>query len=151
MQKVLKAFRLKDSESIWKHWTANRASERVLKWEWKLLCRVWFFAAPWTVVHRILQARILEWVAIPFSRGSSQPRDRTQVSHIASRLFTSQATINKLKAKSPRKWHYDQITNTYMLICIKIPRNTRLCKSSSKWQFIKIEAQVFLMSKDFKR
>ena len=33
--------------------------------------------------HGILQARILEWVAFPFSRGSSQPRDRTQVSHIA--------------------------------------------------------------------
>ena len=33
-------------------------------------------------VHRILQARILEWVAIPFSRGSSQPRDWTQVSLI---------------------------------------------------------------------
>ena len=32
-------------------------------------------------VHRILQARILEWVAIPFSRGSSQPRDRTQGSN----------------------------------------------------------------------
>ena len=34
-------------------------------------------------VHGILQARVLEWVAFPFSRGSSQPRDRTQVSHIA--------------------------------------------------------------------
>ena len=34
-------------------------------------------------VHGILQARILEWVAVPFSRGSSQPRDQTQVSHIA--------------------------------------------------------------------
>ena len=34
-------------------------------------------------VHGILQARILEWVAVPFSRGSFQPRDRTQVSHIA--------------------------------------------------------------------
>ena len=34
-------------------------------------------------VHRVLQARILEWVAFPFSRGSSQPRDQTQVSHIA--------------------------------------------------------------------
>ena len=33
-------------------------------------------------VHGILQARILEWVAVAFSRGSSQPRDRTQVSHI---------------------------------------------------------------------
>ena len=40
-------------------------------------------------VHGILQARILEWVAFPFSRGSSQPRDQTQVSHIAGRFFTS--------------------------------------------------------------
>ena len=35
------------------------------------------------IVHGILQARILEWVAFPFSRGSSQPRDQTQVSRIA--------------------------------------------------------------------
>ena len=40
-------------------------------------------------VHGILQARILEWVAFPFSRGSSQPRDQTQVSHIAGGFFTS--------------------------------------------------------------
>ena len=40
-------------------------------------------------VHKILQARILEWIASPFSRGSSQPRDRTQVSHIAGGFFTS--------------------------------------------------------------
>ena len=40
-------------------------------------------------VHGILQARILEWVAFPFSRGSSQPRDRMQVSHIAGRFFTN--------------------------------------------------------------
>ena len=44
------------------------------------------------IVHGILQARILEWVAVPFSRGSSQPRGRTQVCHIAGRLFTSWAT-----------------------------------------------------------
>ena len=37
----------------------------------------------------ILQARILEWVAFPFSRGSSQPRDRAQVSHIAGKFFIS--------------------------------------------------------------
>ena len=40
-------------------------------------------------VHGILQARILEWVAVPFSRGSSQPRDQTQVSRIAGGFFTS--------------------------------------------------------------
>ena len=43
-------------------------------------------------VHGILQARILEWVAFPFSRGSPQPRDQTQISHIAGRFFTSWAT-----------------------------------------------------------
>ena len=41
------------------------------------------------IVHGILQARILEGVAFPFSRGSSQPRDRTQVSHVTGRFFTS--------------------------------------------------------------
>ena len=44
------------------------------------------------IVHGTLQARILEWVAFPFSRGSSQPRDRTQVSHIAGGIFTNWAT-----------------------------------------------------------
>ena len=43
-------------------------------------------------VHGILQARILEWVAGSFSRGSSQPRDRTEVSHNAGRFFTLWAT-----------------------------------------------------------
>jgi len=44
------------------------------------------------IVHGILQARILEWVAFPFSRGSSQPRDWTQVSCNADGFFTSWAT-----------------------------------------------------------
>ena len=43
-------------------------------------------------VHGILQARILEWVAFPFSRGSSQPRGWTQVSHTVGGFFTSWAT-----------------------------------------------------------
>ena len=42
-------------------------------------------------IHGILQARIVEWIDIPFSRGSSQPRDRTQVSCNASRFFTTWA------------------------------------------------------------
>ena len=45
-----------------------------------------------STVHGILQARILDWVAFPFTRGSSQPRDQTQVSRIAGRFFTSWAT-----------------------------------------------------------
>ena len=63
----------------------------------KSLSCVWLFATmdcspPGSSVHGILQARILEWVAIPFSRGSSQPRDQTQVSCIAGRGFNLWAT-----------------------------------------------------------
>ena len=57
--------------------------------EYKLLSRVCLFATLWTIVHALLQARILEWVAFPFSRVSSEPRDRTQVSCIAGGFFTS--------------------------------------------------------------
>ena len=77
-----------DSESI----------DNFVTWKWKSLSRVWLFATPWTVACQaplsmwILQARILEWVAMPSSRGSSQPRDRTQVSLIAGRFFTTWAT-----------------------------------------------------------
>ena len=51
------------------------------------------------IVSGILQARILEWVAIPFSR-SSQPRDRTQVSCIAGTFFTSWVTSEAIKSKN---------------------------------------------------
>ena len=66
-----------------------------------VLSPVQLFVTPWTIAHqaplsmKILQARILEWFAMPSSRGSSQPKDRTQVSCIAGRFFTVWAT---------RKW-----------------------------------------------
>ena len=56
--------------------------------------RVLLFETPGTVACQaplsmgILQARMLEWVAMPPSKGSSQSRDQTQASHIADRLFT---------------------------------------------------------------
>ena len=67
-------------------------------------------------VHGILQARILEWVAISFSRGSSRPRNRTRISCNAARFFTNWATrevftvaggdFNWLSLWSLRlKWH----------------------------------------------
>ena len=61
------------------------------------LSHVWLFAIPWTVARQaplsmgVLQARILEWVAMPSSRGSSQSRDRTLVSCNADRFFTISA------------------------------------------------------------
>ena len=57
------------------------------------LCDPMNCSAPGSSVHGILQARTLEWVAVPFSRGSSRPRDRTQVSHITGGFFTIWATI----------------------------------------------------------
>ena len=51
------------------------------------LCGSMDYNPPGSSVHGILQARILEWVAISFSRGSSRPRDQTQVSCIAGRFF----------------------------------------------------------------
>ena len=52
------------------------------------LCNPMDCSSPGSLVCGILQARILEWVVIPFSRGSSWLRDRTQVSCIAGRFFT---------------------------------------------------------------
>ena len=52
------------------------------------LCDPMDYSPTGSSVHGILQARMLEWIAMPFSRGSSQPRDRTWVSCIAGRLFT---------------------------------------------------------------
>ena len=56
------------------------------------LCDPTECSPPGSSTFGILQARILEWVAMPSSKGSSQPRDRTQVSHIAGRFFTIWAT-----------------------------------------------------------
>ena len=86
--------------------------------------------------HGLLQARILEWVAFPFSRGSSQPRDRTQVSHIAGGFFTSWATREAQFCRLPipifcpfldwdfvflllTKWHWHFICN---IPCRYLPR-----------------------------
>ena len=51
------------------------------------LCHPKDFSLPGSSVHGILQAKVLEWVAISSSRGSSQPRNQTQVSHIAGIFF----------------------------------------------------------------
>ena len=65
---------------------------------------VQLFVTPWTVAYQaplsmeILQARMLEWLAMPSSREFSQPRDQTQVSRIAGRFFTSGATREAQRA-----------------------------------------------------
>ena len=57
------------------------------------------YSLPGSTVQDILQARILEWADISISRGSSQPRDQTQVSHIAGRFFTIWATRPEIQLK----------------------------------------------------
>ena len=64
---------------------------------------------PDSSIHAILQARVLEWVAISFSRESSRPRDRTQVSHIAGRRFTLWATREAKFCHVPYPRHTNQL------------------------------------------
>ena len=52
------------------------------------LCDPMDRSLPGSSAHEILQARILEWIAVLFFKGSCQPRDRTRVSCIAGRFFT---------------------------------------------------------------
>ena len=57
-------------------------------------------------LHGILQARILQWVAFPFCKGSSQLRDQTQVSRIAGGFFTSRATREAQSYHMTQQSHY---------------------------------------------
>ena len=66
------------------------------------------WSPPGSSVHGIFLARLLEWVAIPFSRGSSQLRDQTQVSCFAGRIFTVWAT---------REAQYLLVRAVYMSYC----------------------------------
>ena len=60
------------------------------------LCDHMDYSLPGSFIHGIFQARVLEWIAISFSRGSSQLRDRTRDPHIAGRCFTIWATREAL-------------------------------------------------------
>ena len=79
-------------------------------------------------VHGILQARILKWVAIPFSRGSSWPSDRTRISCIAGGFFTCTATRKTQKRSQkgfdpPKKWiqHFHFLSHAVRLVGSQFP------------------------------
>ena len=72
------------------------------------LCNPMDSFPPASPVHGILQARILEWVAIPFSRGSSQPKGQTQVSCMAGGFFTAWATREAPRPPPPATTLYKQ-------------------------------------------
>ena len=74
-------------------------------WAFQPLSRVLLFVTPWTAgpsVHGISQTRILEWVAISFSRGSSQRGDRTCISRLAGRLFTTEPLGTPSQCRLPQ-------------------------------------------------
>ena len=74
----------------WEESVESCLSPALKQKNWKSLSHAWLFVIPWTVAHEvplsmgILQARILEWVAMPSSRGSSQPRGWTHISYDSS-------------------------------------------------------------------
>ena len=76
------------------------------------------------IAHGILQTRILEWIAFPFSRGSSQPRDQTQVSHTAGRFFTSWATREALELVGA--WFYTLLMRQFVF-SLQFSSVTQLC------------------------
>ena len=67
-----------------------KESESEVAQSYPTLCDPMDCGPPGFSVHGIFQARVPEWLTISFSRGSSRPRDRTQVSRIAGRCFTSE-------------------------------------------------------------
>ena len=78
------------------------------------LCDPTDCSPPGFSVHGILQARIPEWVAISFSRGSSWPRDWTRVTHIADRLFSAWAIREDLPI--PGDHHYPLCFHEFVLL-----------------------------------
>ena len=80
---------------------------------------------PGSSIRGILQARLLEWVAISFSRGSSQPKNRTWVSRIAGRFFSNwvtrevclQVTQLLIVMKKARIWPQVQVITEHSAIC----------------------------------
>ena len=77
---------------MWYLLSPMKESESEVAQSCPTLCNSMNCSVPCSSIHGIFQARILEWVAVSFSRGSSWPRDRTWVSHIAGRLCTTCAT-----------------------------------------------------------
>ena len=85
---------VKNPPAMWDTWVQSLKvkSESEVAQSCLTLCDPMDCSLPGFSVHGILQARVLEWVAISSSRGSSRPRNRTRVSCIVGRFFTNRAT-----------------------------------------------------------
>ena len=98
-----------------------------------ILCDSMDCSPPGSWVHGILQAGILEWEAIPFSRGSSQPMDQIWLSRIAGRFFTVWATreaqINYTSIKNKRIYtpYFEKHISNTPIVCEKRNINIITC------------------------
>ena len=95
---------------------------------------------PGSSVHGILQARILEWNAIPFSRGSSQARDWTWISCIACRFFTDWATGKPFQVIKCLK---KQVGDGYLQECETVMTNSQWLKSRRNFVLVALDLVCF--------
>ena len=107
------------------------------------LSHVWLSVTAWTIPRQaplsmgILQARTLEWVVMSSSRGSSQPRDRIQVSHIAGDFFTIWATWEAQEYWSGVGEKCSQLALVSQCKLISIPPNTSTSDEDSFNKYLK--------------
>ena len=101
------------------------------------LCNPVDCSPPGSSVHGILQARILEWVAISFSRGSSWPRVQTWVSHIAADALTSEPQ------GKPRLWTILQIYGFQNCMVVAQKETQRSAEQTREYNTVKKSMLVF--------
>ena len=83
------------------------------------------YSLPGSSVHGILQARILEWVAIPFSKGYSQPWDQICIPHIAGGFLTTES-LRKPKTYVHKDVTYKICVNRLLMLLVRLLINSRL-------------------------
>ena len=106
-------------------------SEREVAQSCPTLCNPMNCSLSSSSVHGIFQARVLDWIAISFSRGFSQPRNQTRVSHTADRCFTIWATSFRCRVKL-FIWLFSCFLR-YACIAINFPLNTAFIVSYRFW------------------
>ena len=89
-----------------------------------ILCNPMDYSLPGSSIRGIFYARVLEWFAISFSRGSSPPRDRTQVSHIAGISFTVWATRKQIGASLNKNLQFNSVAQSYPTPCDPMNHST---------------------------